>query len=285
MVRDRLLAVKAEHFKLSSSTSILLVRDQAKGFYSGLNKIDSAQETVSRSSYLNKGIFEQILKISLARARETFGGDTIIKTIMLVYKFHLFDGLFHSWTQEWQKCFGVGVQFVQGDTMNRNLLAFGVKGHQLLICANEYANIMQTMLLDRFGFGAQESACAENVYLSPAVNGGLSEYQTVHGSADDLTDQGVVNPSATIRAAAALLERHGDCPGVQRQTDVTLDELRAKQIRTLDQGSTTKSEAFVDAMLQRIAPNLPVRASERASPRRLAIWWRRRGPSAGTSRV
>lgn len=41
MVRDRLLAVKVEHFKLSSSTSILLVRDQAQGFYSGLNKIDS----------------------------------------------------------------------------------------------------------------------------------------------------------------------------------------------------------------------------------------------------
>jgi nicotinamidase-related amidase/isocitrate/isopropylmalate dehydrogenase len=270
MVRDRLLAVKVEHFKLSASTSILLVRDQAQGFYSGLNKIDSAQETVSRSSYFNKGIFEQILKFSLERARETWGADTVIKTITLVYKFHLFDGLFHSWAQEWQKSFGIDVQFVQGDTMNRNLLAFGVKGHQLLICANEYADIMQTILLDRFGFGAQESACAENVYLSPVVNGGLSEYQTAHGSADDLTDQGVVNPSATIRAAAGLLERHGGCPGVQRQTDVTLDELRAQHIRTLDQGGTTKTEAFVDAMLQRIAPNLPVKASDHASPKTAA---------------
>lgn len=265
MVRDRLLAVKIEHFKLSSSTSILLVRDQAQGFYSGLNKINSAQETVSRSSYFSKGIFERILKFSLARARETWGGDTV-KTITLVYKFHLFDGLFHSWAQEWQKSFGIGVQLVQGDTMNRNLLAFGVKGHQLLICANEYADIMQTILLDRFGFGAQESACAENVYLSPAVDGGLTEYQTAHGSADDLTDQGVVNPSATFRAAAALLERHGGCLGVQRQMDVTLDELRAKHIRTLDQGGTTKTEAFVDAMLLRITPNLPVKASDRTSP-------------------
>ncbi|KAJ5421435.1 hypothetical protein N7491_009880 [Penicillium cf. griseofulvum] len=233
MVRDRLQAVKVEHFKLSSSTSILLVRDQAQGFYSGLNKMDSNQETVSRSSYFSKKVFEQILTFSLARSREVWGSETPITTVTLVYKFHLFDGLFYSWAQEWKK----------------------PTGNQLLICSNEYADIMQTMLLDRFGFGAQESACAENVYLAAGVDKGLSEYQTAHGSADDITGKGVVNPTATIRAAAALLERYGGCHGVQRQMDITLDELRAKNIRTLDQGGTTKTEAFVDALLRRIGPN------------------------------
>jgi isocitrate/isopropylmalate dehydrogenase len=123
----------------------------------------------------------------------------------MVYKFHLFDGLFHSWAQEWQQTYEVPIRFVQGDTMNRDLLAYGVQGHQLLICANEYADIMQTILLNHFGLGAQESACAENVYLHPCVRG-LSEYQTTHGSADHLTGQGIVNPTAMIRATAALLE-------------------------------------------------------------------------------
>ncbi|KAJ5210068.1 hypothetical protein N7472_000207 [Penicillium cf. griseofulvum] len=276
MVRDRLQAVKVEHFKLSSSTSILLVRDQAQGFYSGLNKMDSNQETVSRSSYFSKKVFEQILTFSLARSREVWGSETPITTVTLVYKFHLFDGLFYSWAQEWKKAYGVDIQFIQGDTMNRNLLAFGVQGNQLLICSNEYADIMQTMLLDRFGFGAQESACAENVYLAAGVDKGLSEYQTAHGSADDITGKGVVNPTATIRAAAALLERYGGCHGVQRQMDITLDELRAKNIRTLDQGGTTKTEAFVDALLRRIGPNfhlnvsanLPGAGSPTSTPRR-----------------
>jgi nicotinamidase-related amidase/isocitrate/isopropylmalate dehydrogenase len=259
MVRDRLQAVKVEHFKLSSSASILLVRDQAQGFYSGLNKMDSTQETVSRSSYFSKKVFEQILTFSLARSREVWGSEP--PTVTLVYKFHLFDGLFYSWAKEWKKSYGVDIQFIQGDTMNRNLLAFGVQGNQLLICSNEYADIMQTMLLDRFGFGAQESACAENVYLAAGVDKGLSEYQTAHGSADDITGKGVVNPTATIRAAAALLERYGGCQGVQRQMDITLDELRAKNIRTLDQGGMTKTEPFVDALLRRIAPNLPINVS------------------------
>ncbi|KGO37242.1 hypothetical protein PEX1_011930 [Penicillium expansum] len=258
MVRDRLQAVKVENFKMSPSTSILLVRDQAQGFYSGLNTIDSNQEIVSRSSYFSKKVFEQVLTFSLARARETWGPETPITTATLVYKFHLFDGLFYSWAKEWKEYYGVDIQFIQGDTMNRNLLAFGVQGHQLMICANEYADIMQTMLLDRLGFGAQESACAENVYLSAGVKQGLSEYQTAHGSADDITGKGVVNPTATIRAAAALLERHGGCQGIQRQMDVTLEEMRAKDIRTLDQGGTTKTQAFVDALLQMITPNIPV---------------------------
>ncbi|KAJ6043684.1 hypothetical protein N7499_006103 [Penicillium canescens] len=258
MVRDRLQAVKVEHFELNPSTSILLMRDEAQGCYSGLNKFDSTRETVTRSTYFSKGVFEQLLAFSLARAHEVWGPEVDINTVTLVYKFHLFDGLFYSWAQEWEGSFGVGIHFVQGDTMNRNLLAFGMQGRQLMICANEYADIMQTILLDRFGFGAQESACAENVYLSPTVNNGLSEYQTAHGSADDLTGKGVVNPSATIRAAATLLERQGGCSGVQRQMDTTLDELHAKHIRTPDQGGTTNTETFVDAVLQTIVPNLPV---------------------------
>ncbi|KAJ5493301.1 hypothetical protein N7539_002047 [Penicillium diatomitis] len=262
MVRDRLFAVKVEHFELNPSTSILMIRDQAQGFYSGLNTIDAAQETVSRSTYFNKKVFERVLQFALARARETWGNETEIRTVTLVYKFHLFDGLFYTWAKEWQNSLGVEVKFVQGDTMNRNLLAFGVKGRQLWICANEYADIMQTMLLDRFGFGAQEMACAENVYLSSAVGGALSEYQTAHGSADDITNKGVVNPSATIRAAAALLERHGGCPGVHHQMDVSLDELHAKNIRTPDQGGTTRTKEFVDAVLQTIGPNLPVKPGD-----------------------
>ncbi|KAJ5817161.1 hypothetical protein N7447_009394 [Penicillium robsamsonii] len=264
MVRDRLQAVKVEHFNMSSSTSILLVRDQAQGFYSGLNKMDSKQETVSRSSYFSKKVFEEILTFSLARSREVWGSETPT-TVTLVYKFHLFDGLFYSWAKEWKESYGVDIQFIQGDTMNRNLLAFGVQGHQLLICSNEYADIMQTMLLDRFGYGAQESACAENVYLSAGMDQGLSEYQTAHGSADDITGKGVVNPTATIRAAAALLERYGGCQGVQHQMDVTLDEMRAKNIRTFDQGGITKTEPFVDALLQMIVPNIPTSVSARDS--------------------
>ena len=256
MVRDRLQAVKVEHFNVSSSSSVMLVRDQAQGYYSGVNEIDAKGTTVTRNSYFSKAVFEQVLAFSIARAREVWGPDVPITTVTLVYKFHLFDGLFHSWSQEWKETYGADIKFIQGDTMNRNILAFGIQGHQLLISANEYADIMQTILLDRFGYGAQEGACAENIYLA-APAGYLSEYQTAHGSADDITNKGIVNPSATIRAAGALLERHGGCGGVRHQVDLALQSIYVQNIRTPDQKGTSKTTEFVDAFLQAIAPNLP----------------------------
>ncbi|GAQ03986.1 hypothetical protein ALT_1307 [Aspergillus lentulus] len=248
LVREQLQAIKVEHFVLSPNSSILLVRDQAQGFYSGANSVNTSKDAVSRTVHFSKAIFTRILSYALARANQLWGTTN---SVTMVYKFHLFDGLFHTWATEWERTFGVTIRFVQGDTMNRDLLAFGVSGHNLVISGNEYADIMQTILLDRFGLGAQESACAENVYLHPDVQG-LSEYQTAHGSADDLVGRGVVNPTATIRAAAAVLEDQAGCAGVKRKVDGMLGDLGARGIGTPDQGGTATTERFVEAFLQRL---------------------------------
>ena len=55
---------------------------------------------------------------------------------------------------------------------------------------------MHTILLNIFGQSAQETRCTENVYLHPRQHG-LSEFQTAHGSPDDLAGKGADNPSAT----------------------------------------------------------------------------------------
>ncbi|KAL4745197.1 hypothetical protein BDW72DRAFT_208394 [Aspergillus terricola var. indicus] len=221
LVRDQPHAVKVELFDLGPSASILLVHDQAQGFYASCNEMNASRDP-----------------------RQVWGGspdrrNTIIESVTMA--------------QEWQRSFGVRIQFVQGDTMNRNLLALGVQGHQLIISANEYDGIMQTILLDRFGLGAPESAYEENIYLHPDVQG-LSEYQTAHGSADDLTGKGIVNPSATIRAAAALLEqqRYANCRGVRTQVGQALRQLQRAGIVTPDQGGSTATAAFVDSFLHQI---------------------------------
>ena len=166
----------------------------------------------------------------------------------LVYKFHLFDGIFSIWAEEWSKKFGLKINFVQPDTANRNLLAFGVRGHQLMIAGNEWADIMHVILLNMFSQGAQEARCTENVYLHPDLHG-LSEYQTVHGSADDLAGKGVVNPSATLRAAAAILERHAGCKGIEEAMDRTLLILQRRGALTPDQGGNKSSTEVVDSVL------------------------------------
>lgn len=132
--------------------------------------------------------------------------------------------------------------------MNRNILAFGVQGHQLIIAGNEYADIMEVLFLDMFDQGVQETSYSENVYLAPATSK-LVEFQTVHGSADDLTGQGIVNPSATLKAAATILKRYGRCKGIESAMDYTIETLEQQKICTPDRGGTTTTAAYVCTIL------------------------------------
>ena len=109
---------------------------------------------------------------------------------------------------------------------------------------------MEVILLDQFDQCVQETAYAENVYLHPQVHG-LSEFQTVHGSADALAGKNMVNPTATIKAAAAILERYGGpgCIGVLDMVKDAIQVLRRENSVTPDQGGSMSTSAYVDAVL------------------------------------
>jgi tartrate dehydrogenase/decarboxylase / D-malate dehydrogenase len=124
----------------------------------------------------------------------------------MAYKFHLLDGALDQWVAQASARHRVDIRLFQPDTVNRNLIAHGLSPRTVIIAGNEWADIMHVVLLDRFGFERQENRYTENVQLHPDV-AGLVEYQTVHGSADDLEGRDLVNPVATVRAAAAIALR------------------------------------------------------------------------------
>ena len=250
LVRQNLLAVKVERFH-NHSAEMLLIRDQAQGFYTGLNTYSQDALAVSRTSHFDKAIFNRIVAYSLSRAHKCWGENAGIESLTLVYKHHLFDGIFDVWAQEWSQEHNLHVRFIQPDTMNRNILTFGFNGRQLIIAGNEYADIMEVLFLDIFGQGVQETSYSENVYLSPAASE-LVEYQTVHGSADDLTGKGIVNPSATLKAAATILERHGLCKGAESDMSNAIETMTRQRICTPDQGGTTTTTAYVSAVLDHL---------------------------------
>lgn len=264
LVREHLEAIKVERFH-QGSTSILFIRDQAQGFYTGSNNYDLGKATLSRTCQFSKEVTGRIISYSLDRARQA---NHAVDTVFMVYKHHLFEGIFDLWATEWSKEHRVKIEFIQPDTMNRNLLASVIKGQQLMIAGNEYGDIMQVILLDMFGQGAQEVNCAENVYLHPQLSG-LSEYQTVHGSADDLVGKGILNPSAVMKAAAAILEQHGHCLGVREAMDYRLQTLAQQNSATPDQGGDMSTEEFVDAVLDKLQPTLspPEILDSKQSPR------------------
>ncbi|GIK00356.1 hypothetical protein Aspvir_004379 [Aspergillus viridinutans] len=270
LVRDQLNAVKIEHFDLGNSNALLFVRDEAQGFYAGVNEYHDDSHSITRTSPFRRSTFDQILAYALQRAAEEWGEHNVPKSVTLVYKFHLFDGVFQAWAPHWTSRFGIDVDFIQPDTMNRNLMASGVHGRRIIIAGNEYADIIQPVFLKWFGNATIETMYAENVYLSPGLHH-LSEYQTVHGSADAIAGQGLVNPFATIRAAAAILERHGGCPGAgfQRHTEKAIESLLMRRLTTPDQGGSCSTDAVVEHFLYAIndpmAPETPPIREDAAS--------------------
>ena len=216
----------------------------------GSNEHDVIHGTVSRTCHFSKELTTRIIAYSINRARQVWGEGSIA-SVTLIYKFHLFDGVFSTWAKEWSKEYGIKIEYVQPDTANRNLLAFGIQGRQVVIAGNEWADIMHVVLLDMFGLGAQETRCTENVYLHPDVYG-LTEFQTVHGSADDIADKGLVNPTATIRVAASILESSTEGKGIKSATEAALLNLRQNNITTRDQGGDKTTNEVVDSVLEAV---------------------------------
>ena len=112
------------------------------GFYAGRDRCHSRQQGIARTSPFSRSNFDQIFKYNLERAKEKSGVENIPKAATLVYKFHLFDGVFQPWATHWRCRFGINIDVVQPDTLNRNLMALGIQGRRTIVVGNGYADII-----------------------------------------------------------------------------------------------------------------------------------------------
>ncbi|OLF06770.1 isocitrate dehydrogenase [Actinophytocola xinjiangensis] len=243
LVRQRLRAVKTD-LLTTHDTTLLLIRDEAQGFYTGHNS--HAPGEITRTMRFSRDTTEQVIGYALARAHREWP-DTGPHQILMAYKFHLLDGALDDWVTDLTRRTGTPIRLCQPDTVNRDLIEHGLPGRTLLIAGNEWADIMHVVLLDRFGGQRQENHHTENTYLHPDVLG-LIEYQTVHGSADDLTGHNTVNPTATVRAAAAIAQHHGGCAGA-------IDTVE-QALHTAHSDTTTATTTdLVDTLLDHLHPH------------------------------
>lgn len=252
LVRQRLHAVKVDTLD-ADGARVLLVRDEAQGFYTGDNEHRPGH--IRRTTEFSREVTDKVLRYALHRARLEWPGEEPA-AIVMAYKFHLLDGALDQWAADFAERSGVEVRVFQPDTVNRNLITHGPADRTVLVAGNEWADIMHVVLLDRFGAGRQEDHCTRNVHLHGDVDG-LVEYQTVHGSADDLEGRDLLNPVATVRAAAAIAERHADCAGAVSAAERALARIRQEGIATPDAGGRHTTTAVVTALLDALEPPVP----------------------------
>ncbi|MFF0292487.1 isocitrate/isopropylmalate family dehydrogenase [Kitasatospora sp. NPDC004615] len=273
LVRQRLAAVKVEPLD-AAGARLLLVRDQAQGFYTGENQHTPGK--VVRTMEFSRAVTEQVVRYAVRRAHDLWPEGPA--RVQMAYKFHLLDGALDDWAADLSAELGIEITLFQPDTVNRNLITNGPEDRTVLVAGNEWADIMHVVLLDRYGSERQENRCTENVNLHPELNG-LTEYQTVHGSADALAGLDVVNPVATVRAAARIAERHADCPGAEAAVEAALAAAQARGARTPDLGGTAGTTEVVDAVLGELRVALkPFVPAARSGSARVAA-------SSGTDRA
>jgi tartrate dehydrogenase/decarboxylase/D-malate dehydrogenase len=211
LAREHLRSVKVEYLPFAHG-SFLLVRDQAQGFYAGRNNApDSSSDLIVRTCEFRRDVTESVLDFALREAAQTWGPGAT-QRIVLVYKFHLLDNRFTHWIEDFARARSLRLELLQPDTMNRRLLRGEFRGNVLVVGSNEWLDIAHAELLARHGGLVHDERCVRNVYLDSRL-AGIVEYQTVHGSADDIASRGLVNPIATLRSTVALAEYGGACPG------------------------------------------------------------------------
>jgi isocitrate dehydrogenase (NAD+) len=99
--------------------------------------------------------------------------------------------------------------------------------------------------------------------IVPGANIGTNGavFEAVHGSAPDIAGQNIANPTALIQSAVMMLHHIGEATAAQRIERALLDVYARGNVRTADLGGTTSTDAFAQAICERLADSngVPVR--------------------------
>lgn len=233
---------------------ILVTREQSQGFYAIDSKNESSDKIAFTCSYSKEKLY-RTLDASIKEANRRFGNKDY--SVRLVYKFHLFD-YFNEWIKEYIAERGLeekDIQVVQPDTgydyLMRNFPRGKTKDKKknvLCVVSNEIGDIFTEALPNHYAVGDKATMYAINVSLEPRTLGQVV-YQTIHGSADDIAGQNKLNPFATIRAAANILETKAGIKGINQVFEEALSAAKTNGYVTHDLGGNKTTKEVVDFVL------------------------------------
>lgn len=236
-------ALKTVHMPLAEK-SILFVRDEMQGFYA----IDSCaidDQTIRFSSSFSLDGFRSVARYSLAEAVRVLRPEP---EVWIVYKHHLFANVIEKWVQQVVPQATV-CQPNHATQLLDDYVKSGAGRDLLLITGNEIGDIFHEVLIFQLGLGTRNTLYSRNTYTHPDL-ADLVEYQTVHGSADSIARKQLVNPVATLRAAAAFIEEHLHEANYLSAMDSAIAAAEKRGIRGYDTGGRSSTREMTDGILK-----------------------------------
>jgi isocitrate/isopropylmalate dehydrogenase len=201
---------------------ILIVRDETQGYYANDKWVYySNKEKIHFEGCYEKENIARILKIAKREA------DSKLRSgykMWVVYKYHLFGNVIEKWVKEIEP----QALLFQPNSMIQNFYEEYLRkpGKDLLIImGNEIGDILHEIFLYSLGLGKRTDSFNKTIFLSPKLKS-LIEYQTVHGSADEIAGKNQVDPTATIRIAADIAENFLKCEGIILTVEKAIGNVR-----------------------------------------------------------
>lgn len=260
-LRRKGLAVKIFPVELKDGRKILLIRDEMQGFYTN-DRYELSNEFIKFKGSFHKDYIQKIITYVL-QERQKYMSENF--KIWAIYKYHLFANVIEKWFYK----IAPEIKIYQPDT-GIDLLIKYIKEplrepHNLiLVTGNEIGDTLCEFLMFVSGIGNKNTMFSWDVFLCKELYG-LTMYQTIHGSADDIKGKNIVNPIATIKATGHLIENFLGIKGLYSVFIKILNKAKNNGILTQDLGGTIKTTEVVDFLLKELKHLLTLKTTKNSS--------------------
>ena len=231
---------------------IIFIRDQLQGYYVN-DKLKDSKNKIEVSLQFNRQNFLDITNFTKKFLQEQRINDF---ELFYIYKYHLFglelERMISSVVEETKIKSTENFSVFQPDTGMHKLLGEIAKIKKrdiVVIVGNEIGDVLLEALIHYYHLGTKETVFTLNVAFIDHEKP-LEVLQTMHGSADDIVGKGLLNPLATVKAAAYVLETWLKIPNAIERMSKAIKKAIKDKIITPDMGGNKTTNEVVDYILR-----------------------------------
>jgi isocitrate dehydrogenase (NAD+) len=230
-----------------TDVDIVLVRENTEGLYIGIenyikigdDQMAAAQSMAVVTRFGSERIIRYAFEYALSQRRRKV--TLVHKANILKFSQGLFLEVGREIAAEYAGRIAVEERIVDACAME---LVMRPERFDVIVTTNLFGDILSDLT----------SGLVGGLGLTPGANIGkhAAIFEAVHGTAPDIVDKGIANPTALMLAACQLLDHTGDTARGDRIKRAVESTLRERKTVTPDVGGTSTTEEYADAVIAKL---------------------------------